>query len=317
MKLYFLSTIIAFFLACSAATAARASDDDLYAGVLRFGTDTDIEREFSALRQKRGGDVDMLVLEAFSESHSDRACGALVRYVGLARIPGADTVLERELGRRGRSEDYREAVVETLGRLGAKSSAPVLAALYDDDRTSKRLKKSIIDALGAIGEPVFNDRLVAIAGDRREDPETRAHAVLALGELKCDGAYETVKAILLDANDAKIARMYAATGVAKIGGTSALDVLGEVLGDRSHEVAEYAVRAVADIGTDRGGELLVRALRSDYDKVRFTAAGGLARMKYLPARDILSFKADHDENEAVRREARAALEAMGASKETR
>ena len=74
------------------------------------------------------------------------------------------------------------------------------------------------------------------------------------------------------------------------------------------------MNGIAEIGTERGGQLLVKALRSDYDKVRYYAAAGLARVKYPAARDILSFKADHDENAAVRREAKKALEAL---KETR
>jgi HEAT repeat protein len=44
--------------------------------------------------------------------------------------------------------------------------------------------------------------------------------------------------------------------------------------------------------------------------VRYYAAVGLARLKYPAARDILAFKADHDVNETVRREAKKALEAL-------
>jgi HEAT repeat protein len=310
MKLYCISAIIVFCLAFIPGGSVRAYEDGFYIDVLRFGTDSDITNAFSNLRQRRGEEVNRRVLEAFSENHTEKAYGALVQYIGYAQMDGAAGVLTRELVQRGKNEDYKEAVIATLGQLKAKSSAAALAAVYEDSSTTKRIKKAIIDSLGAIGDRGFEDRLIAIAQNETEDPEIRAHAVLALGEMKSEKAYETVKRILLQPNEAKIARIYATTSVAKIGGPSALDVLELVIDDQTHEVAEFAVNNIAEIGTERGGELLVRALRSDYDKVRYYAVTGLARMKYPAARDILSFKADHDGNEAVRREAKKALEAL-------
>jgi HEAT repeat protein len=292
-------------------SGTRAEEEGFYIDVLRFGTDTDITNAFSNLRQMGGEEVNRRVLEAFSETHSDRAYGALVQYIGYARMEGADRVLTRELVHRGGNEDYKEAVVTALGLLKAKSSVAALVSVYDDSRTSKRIKKAILDSLGAIGDRGIEERLIEIARNEKDDPEIRAHAVLALGELKSEKAYETVKRILLKPNEAKIARIYATTSVAKIGGPSALGVLEEVIDDQTHEVAEFAVNNIAEIGTNRGGELLVKALRSNYDKVRYYAAAGLARMKYTEARAILSFKADHDGNEAVRKEAKKALEALG------
>jgi HEAT repeat protein len=290
--------------------AAGAEQDVFYVDVLRFGTDLDITNAFSNLRQRRGEEVDRRVLEAFSENHSEKTRAALVQYIGFAKMDGAGEVLTRELVNAGKNEDYKEAIISTLGQLKDKSSTTALASMYDDGRTTKRIKKAIIDSLGAIGDRGFEDRLIAIARNAAEDPEIRAHAVLALGELKSEKAYETVAQILLRPDEAKIARIYATTSVAKIGGPAALDVLEEVIDDQTHEVAEFAVSNIAEIGTERGGQLLLRALRSDYDKVRYYAATGLGRMKYEPARDILSFKANHDGNEAVRREAKKALDAL-------
>ena len=67
--------------------------------------------------------------------------------------------------------------------------------MYEDQRTSRRLKKAIVDAVGAIGDSGFEDRLIQIAGDRTEDPELRARAAAALGVLKSAKAYETLKGI--------------------------------------------------------------------------------------------------------------------------
>ena len=102
--------------------------------------------------------------------------------------------------------------------------------------------------------------------------------------------------------------MYAASSLSKIGKASALETLADVINDDTHEVAEYAVNGIAEIGSERGGDILIKALRSDYDKVRYYAVIGLSKIKYKKAVDILQFKAEHDSNESIRREAKKAIE---------
>jgi HEAT repeat protein len=61
------------------------------------------------------------------------------------------------------------------------------------------------------------------------------------------------------------------------------------------------------VDSRRVGPILVQALRSDFDKVRYYAVRGIADMGYTGARDILQYRARHDANAAVRKEAREAL----------
>jgi HEAT repeat protein len=94
----------------------------------------------------------------------------------------------------------------------------------------------------------------------------------------------------------------------EIGGDEVLDILGELLSDDVHEVVEYAVQSIAKIDTAESGALLMQALRSDFDKVRYFAVVGITRLKYREAAEILEFKSKYDLNERVRSEAVKALE---------
>ena len=117
--------------------------------------------------------------------------------------------------------------------------------------------------------------------------------------------------IILDGYDIyeeKIVRMYPSSSISRIGGDSSIDTLSQVIDDETHEVAEYAVNGIAEMGSQRGGDILMDALRSDYDKVRYYAVIGLKKIKYKQATDILRYKAEHDSNETIRKEAEKALE---------
>ena len=316
MKVYFIVITIAVFIlfhsGVSAACAAETSGagKDRYINVLKFGTDTDIAAAFSSAGGSLGEEVNRKVLDALGERHSEKACLALVRYVGNAAMAEAEPLLIRELGRRTQNDDYKEAVVVSIGQLRQPGSLDPLSLVYGEAQTSIRIRKAILDAYGKIGDPGLEEWIIEIARNENENAELRAHAVLALGEFGGKKAFETLKTLVLNTYDAKLVRMYAVTALKEIGKGDALEILGALIDDPVHEVAEYAVNGIADIGTDRGGELLVRALRSDYDKVRYYAIQGLSRMDYPAAADILKFKSEHDANETVRREARKALASM-------
>jgi HEAT repeat protein len=80
-------------------------------------------------------------------------------------------------------------------------------------------------------------------------------------------------------------------------------------------VAEYAVKGISDINSYECGPILIKALRSDYDTVRYYAVIGLSRINYKDAIDILEFKAEYDTNDRVRMESKKAVELLQDEKE--
>jgi HEAT repeat protein len=298
--------IVIFFLITS--LSLHASEEDYYLDVLQYGTDSDIVKAFSKVHEDLGAIVNAKVIDIFIETHSEKAYLSIVQYIGIAKVKEASNVLIDELIKTGKNDDYREAVIHALSQLKDIRATEHLMRVYEEKRTSTRLKKAIIDAYGRIGDATVEDILIAIASDEYEETDIRARAVLALGELKSKKSIDLLEKLLLNNYEEKIVRMYAASSLSRIGGDSSIDTLSQVIDDETHEVAEYAVNGIAEIGSQRGGDILIDALRSDYDKVRYYAVIGLKKIKYRQAADILRYKAEHDSNELIRKEAEKALE---------
>lgn len=289
-------------------TGVWAFDDDYYLQLLRYGTDSDIEKAFNQVKTNLGERVNRKVLNIFKEEHAEKVYMSIVFYINFIGLNDAHDVLLQELEKRGRSEDYRETVIHTIGRLKNSSSLSTLLYLLGDTQTSIREKKAIIDSLGEIGEIGAEDILMRIAQDQYEEIDVRAHAILSLGKIQSGKSRPLLMDILHNPYEEKIMRMYAASSLSQIGGNDSLEALAKAINDESHEVAEYATSGIAQMKTEEGGKILLLALRSDYDKVRYYAAIGLGDIGFEEAVDSLKFRADHDTNDLVRREAKKSLE---------
>lgn len=308
MRLYLLVVFYLFILYIFPQHKLISLDENYYIDLFQYGTDSDIIETFSRIHDDLGDDVNRKVLAVFKENHSVKVYTIIVRYIGIVKLEGADNILLQELQRESRNDDYREELVSTIGQLKITDSLRPLFDIYEEKRTSKRIKRAIIETCGKIGDRSIEDIIIAIIKDENEDIDLRARAVLTLGEIGGKESEDLLKEILLNKYEEKILRMYAVSSLSKIGKVSALETLADVINDDTHEVAEYAVNGIAEIGSERGGDILIKALRSDYDKVRYYAVIGLSKIKYKKAVDILQFKAEHDSNESIRREAKKAIE---------
>jgi HEAT repeat protein len=285
-----------------------AANEEFYRNLLNYGTDFDIDKAFSQVNENLGEEINKKILEIFQENHNDRVYTAVVRYIGRFEITEAQGILLRELQKENSNDDYREEVIRSIGELRQKTSLEPLSALYYEKGTSLRLKQSIIEAFGKIEDNRVEELLIKLVEDAYQDTDLRANAIIALGNIRGRNSLPALRELLMNVYESKVLRMYAASSIGLIGGVDELETLGNFINDESHEVAGYAVNSIAKIPSDRSGELLVQALRSDHDNVRYYAVLGLSELQYKKAEDILRFKAQHDSNMRIRKEAAKALE---------
>jgi HEAT repeat protein len=307
-----LTIFVALLMMCITIPAGIifAHNEEYYKQVLQFGTDADIARAFTQVSEDLGDAINIKVLELFNEKHSLEVRKALVTYIASSKMDEAEEVLIRELEKGAPDEDYREDCIVALGTLKKPASLPFLRSYYFNNKSTQRIKKAIINAWGEIGDISIEDALMGIATDTREDSEVRGRAIIALGKVKSIRSLDLLEKFAKNRYENKLLRMYAVYSLGEIGGESVLGVLGELLDDESHEVAEYAVQSISNVSSQEGGVYLMQALKSDYDKVRYYAVIGLRELRYRDAVKILAFKAEYDRNETVRREAQKALEVL-------
>ena len=287
-----------------------AQNIEFYNKVVRYGTDIDIASAFSDVTEDLGQEVNEHVLVLLSEKHSVQVHMALVRYITAVNMTSAESTLIEQLNTGYTEEDYKETVIHALGVTGSQLTLNALKDYYTNNQSTKRIKKAIIDAWGTIGNIDIEHTLIAVLTDKHEDDELKAAAILALGKVKSIQSLDLLVEIARNRYENKYLRMYAVHSLGEIGGESMIDILGGLINDDTHEVAEYAVKSISKIDSAKSGEYLMQALRSDFDKVRYYAAIGLAEQAYVEAVEILNFKAEHDKNEKVRQEAKKALESI-------
>ena len=298
-----------------------ASDTDYYIKLLQYGTDSDIASTFDAIYDDLGTEVGNEVLDAFFESHSENVRMSLVRYLGMAQKTNGGLrektarLLATELSREGKSADYSETLISAAGETGAKSCIEPMRVIFRDETTPDRTRLAIVDAWGKIGDKSIEKLLLGLVKDDYEEKDIRARAILALGEMDSTESIDTMKQIVENAYEPKLMRMYAVLSLSKIGQESVLETLENALSDEDHDVATYAARGIADLECTECGRILMKALRSDYDRVRYYAVIGLAKLRFSESEDILKFKAEHDTNERVREEAKKALESIAGGTE--
>jgi hypothetical protein len=293
-----------------------AQNIEFYNQVILYGTDSDIAGAFTGVTENLGDDINEKILLLFREGHSIEVFSALVGYVAAVGFADAEETLIKELDRSPANEDYREEVIYALGKVGKNASLEALKSYYFNYKSTNRIKRAIIDAWGQIGDISIENVLIQILTDSRVDNELKTRAVLALGQVKSIRSLDLLEEIARNRYENKYLRMYAVHSLGEIGGESVLSVLGELLKDETPEVAEYAVKSISGIDSDKSGEYLVRALRSDFDRVRYFAVISLGEMKYVDAVEILTFKAEYDTNEKVRDEAKKALEMIQGADES-
>ncbi|MBN2322630.1 MAG: HEAT repeat domain-containing protein [Spirochaetes bacterium] len=224
-------------------------------------------------------------------------------------------LLARELSREGKTTDYTESLISAAGETGAENCIVPMREMLKDEKTPLRTRLAIIDAFGKIGDKSVEGLLINLVDDDYEEKDIRARAILALGEMDSTQSIDTMKTIVENTYEPKIMRMYAVLSLSKIGKASVLETLEKALLDKDHDVATYAAKGIADLECTECGRVLMKALRSDYDRVRYYAIIGLSKLRYKESEEILKFKAEYDTNVRVREEAKKALESLAADTE--
>ncbi len=160
-----------------------------------------------------------------------------------------------------------------LGHEGETSTAPLLAALENEDEASRG---SVLRALAETGPDSLVVRLVARILAEDPSADVRTSAVYSLNKLDAQSA--EVTALLLTALEDRDegVRAQAVMGLAGAGesGVSALAELRRALDDPTERVRDYAVMAFARLSLDleEAWTELLAALHHDLPDVRASAA---------------------------------------------
>jgi len=220
-------------------------------------------------------------------------------------------LLERSLGDYER-RSLASAVIEALGKLGAREAEPVLFKALESkiyfikgeaaealgkvgpsdealeemkevisEDVPKEVKKDAIRGLAEAGGRKAVRHLVDVAGSQ-QDWELKQGALEAVPEADGDEAAYPLMEFYRTEADGKI-KTDVINALARIGSVGALDFLLDALADSSPEVRSCAALALGEIGKPEAEAPLRRLLGDPSEVVRKSAAKALGLVKFLPS----------------------------------
>ena len=208
----------------------------------------------------------------------------------------------------------RQAAVESLGRIGDASAAPLLvAAIAGADRVADSGGASAVraaagEALGRLGAPAMPVLLEALRGRHVKTRETAIGAlgvvggpaaVATLGDMVADdrsSVRQAAVAALVRAADRDAipalsralahrdptTRRCAADAMGSLGGSAAVDGVMSALADSDRTVRDAAVRALANIGTPEAASALVSGLERGDRELQAAIGAALKSFDWTP-----------------------------------
>ncbi len=277
---------------------------------LKYGIDQEILEVIQKLKGLKQTALDNELLELLGSSVSTDVRKAILDHFTQEKNAAAEGIAVTLLENYENEEpDLIRALLIYLGEIKSRKAETTVGALVSNDNDS--IAEQAILTLGKIGNPAGGDLLLSKLDDVEYPPARKSQIIVALGDLGSAKAMDTLIQIVENRDADKVWRMYACESLGKIGDPRAVPVIKKAFAQGDPLLKSYAIGALANFSMHDVFDLLIQGLKDNYWKVRIAAARGLARPEGAPAAPILKYKALHDPENVVRREAIRALGAIG------
>jgi HEAT repeat protein len=278
--------------------------------VLSYGIDTEVLKVIKSIADSEEQSLNGELTVLFAESLNFEVRKAVLDYFSAQKIRDAEAAATALLTEE-QPQDSR-VIVACIRYLSAIDSPGLENRLLDYvDHREDQIAETAITALGDVGGEAAGQMLV----QRLEDPdypaEQKPEIILALGKMKYTGAVDALIAIVDNADEERIWRMYAAASLGEIGQPRAVPHLRALFSESDSLIKAYAASALANFNMGEVEGLLQQGLRDSNVRVRVAAAKGLANEQARSSVDILIYKAKNDPERQVRLQAIEALGVIG------
>jgi HEAT repeat protein len=278
--------------------------------VLSYGIDTEVLKVIKSIADSEEQSLNGELTVLFAESLNFEVRKAVLDYFSAQKIRDAEAAATALLTEE-QPQDSR-VIVACIRYLSAVDSPGLENRLLDYvDHREDQIAETAITALGDVGGEAAGQMLV----QRLEDPdypaEQKPEIILALGKMKYTGAVDALIAIVDNADEERIWRMYAAASLGEIGQPRAVPHLRALFSESDSLIKAYAASALANFNMGEVEGLLQQGLRDSNVRVRVAAAKGLANEQARSSVDILIYKAKNDPERQVRLQAIEALGVIG------
>ncbi len=177
------------------------------------------------------------------------------------------------------SADFRDAAIQTLGKIGTSDDAVFLIGYMDSE----------------------------IPGDEKQRLIVRQNVMAALGDMKASGIRDRLVEIMKDPDENAVIRGSAATALGKIGNPQDASVVSDLLSESDPIIRTAAITALGGLNAPEATAAILEGFKDSYYKVRIEAIGAAERRQLSEAVPYVLYRAKTDPVPAVRVRAFEAL----------
>ncbi|MGL4982888.1 MAG: HEAT repeat domain-containing protein [Treponemataceae bacterium] len=251
--------------------------DEIYAEFQKTKSSGIRDKAISYFTQVKDARLTDYCLEALADiTPIRRSTGLLIlKYIEAlkitAAIPPLIELIENE------NEDYLEASITTLGKIGSNEEALFLTSFFDRTLTVP-VKQSLVRALGELQAVETWDKLSEIAQDENENSFMRAVAIEAIGNMKKQESITPLIALFEDTDP---------------------------------RIRVASLKGLSNFTQDESTKIIIAGFKDNHLSVRSEAASMALKLKLKSAVPSLLYRAKNDTDTNLRYKCYEALAAIG------
>jgi HEAT repeat protein len=296
-------------LDCPAQQAPAPPPAERWREVLRYGIESEVLQVIARIKASGDDSLTPELLGTLRSTANPAVAAAVLELFALAGVRDAEPLgLERLADPENRDPRFLVPFMRYLAAIRSAEAGQALIGFLDE---GDEVAGAAIQAMAAIGQQTAGEALLARLRDGEYPEGRKPQLILALGTLKYAPAVEDLIAVVSNAEEERIRRMYAASALGEIGDRRAIPALRGLFAVQDGLVRTYAAGALAGFDLAEVEGVLQDGLRDPNARVRQAAAKALARKDAQKSVDILIYKARYDPEKQVRVQAIQSLGAIG------
>ena len=214
------------------------------------------------------------------------------------------------------SSDVLRVIVFGVSEMKVLQAGPKLHELltnYLPKPKEAYLTANIIRAIGEIKYAKANALVFSVLTNFTYPEEVRGAAAIAIGDIGTKDQIKQLESFIKNPGEMKSVRMYAAFAMGKSGDPAVIDILVPIIEDEKNDIniRVYAIAGLAYINDPKIVDKMMQLANVDTVRIRLEAVKALGKLKDPKSKELLIFKAFHDPDYTVKKEAKLALQAMG------
>lgn len=212
--------------------------------------------------------------------------------------------------------DVLKAVVFGVSELKIDGSGPHLYRLLTnsiDDKKKNFLSAATIRAIGEVKYKSVSGYILTLLTNIEYSEQIRSAAAVAIGNIGSSAELTILENIVKNPGEITGVRMYSAYAMGKSGDANVQKILYPIIEDENENlnIRLWAIGGLAFIKDSSVVDKMIEFAKVDNPRIRLEAIKVLGKIKDKRAEEILRYKALHDPEYAVIREAKNALQELG------